>query len=531
MTDLASAATIPALVTQRAHELGDAEAIVDGAIRLSFSDVDRQMRDVAAAVAAAGVQRGDRVAVWAPNSAAWIAAATGVMAAGGALVPISSRFRGNEAADILERSSAKVVITSGAFAGLDYAAMLERSQAGRADIPVVLLDGTSEAQRTIPWSRFLEAGSAVPAGDIDGRIAALSSDDAAYVLYTSGTTGRPKGAILSHRANLWTAENLRQSWAVARGDRIYVVLPFFHIFGLNGGFLIGSLSGATAVIASVFDVEQTLITLQDERISVLPGPPTIFHGLLGHPRRAEFDLSALRSAFLASTVLPESLLRAVLSEGLAATIQTGYGLTEGGPVTLSRPGDDPAITATTAGALSRGVEMKIVDDSGMELPFGEQGEILVRSPMNMIGYLDDPAQTAAAFDDDGFLRTGDIGTVDATGYVRVTDRKKDVFIVGGFNAYPAEIEAMLARHPTIGQVAVVGAPDERLGEIGVAFVVPAAGQTVDQDAVIAFARETMANFKVPRHVITVTELPMSTSLKVMKDVLRHQARDLTIVST
>jgi HIP---CoA ligase len=406
MTDLASAATIPALVTLRAQELGDAEAIIDGAVRLSFSDVDSQMRGVAAAIAAAGVERGDRVAVWAPNSAAWITAAAGIMAAGGALVPISSRYRGDEAADIVERSSAKVVITSGAFAGLDYAAMLERSRPDLSDIPVVLIDGTSEAHRTIPLAQFLDAGSALSGRFIDDRIAALAPDDPAYVLYTSGTTGRPKGAILSHGANLWTAENLRQSWSVARGDRIYVVLPFFHIFGLNGGFLIGSLSGATSVVASVFDVEQTLTTLQDERITILPGPPTIFHGLLGHPRRAEFDISALRSAFLASTVLPESLLRAILDEGLAATIQTGYGLTEGGPVTLSRPGDDPSTTATTAGAVSRGVELKIVDDSGAQLALGEQGEILVRSPMNMLGYLDDPAQTAAAFDADGFLRTG-----------------------------------------------------------------------------------------------------------------------------
>ena len=407
--------------------------------------------------------------------------------------------------------------------------MLAYARPDLADVPVVLLDGTSEAERTVPWDEFLGAGKAVPAGVIDARITSLSPDDPAYVLYTSGTTGRPKGAVLSHASNLSCVENLRRSWAVGRGDRSYAILPFCHIFGLNGGFLIATYAGATTVIANHFDAEQMLHTLQSERITCLPGPPTIFQAILAHPRRAEFDLSALRAAFLASTVLPESLLRAILDHGLAATIATGYGLTEGGPVALSRPGDDPSVIATTAGVVGRGVELKIVDDAGTELPLGEPGEILVRSPMNMLGYLDDPEQTTAAFDADGFLLTGDVGTLDADGYVRVTDRKKDVFLVGGFSAYPAEIERMLARHPAVGQVAVVGAPDERLGEVGVAFVVPASGQTVDPNDVIAFAREAMANFKVPRQVVVVDELPMTSSLKVKKDALRARARDLTTV--
>lgn len=526
MTDLATATTIPSLVTLRARELTTQEAIVDGDIRLSFVDVDQRMREAAAAMIAAGVQQGDRVALWAPNSAAWITAALGIMAAGGVLVPINSRYRGDEAADIIERSSARLVITSGAFAGLDYAAMLEQSRP-ELGVPVILLGGNSAARRTVPWAQFLDAGGAPPMDAVDTRIAASSSDGPAYVLYTSGTTGLPKGAVLSHAGNLWCVENLRQSWAVARGDRIYAILPFCHIFGLNGGFLIATYAGATSVIATHFDIDQTLRTLEDERITCLPGPPTIFQALLEHPRRDQFDLSALRAAFLASAVLPESLLRAIVDEGLATTVAAGYGLTEGGPVVLSRPGDDPSITATTAGVVGRGVELKIVDGTGADVPLGEPGEILVRSPMNMLGYLDDPEQTAAAFDADGFLRTGDVGVLDAEGYLRVTDRKKDVFLVGGFSAFPAEIERILATHPAVGQVAVVGAPDDRLGEVGVAFVVPTKGQTLEPDDVIAFARGSMANYKVPRQVVVVSELPLTTSLKVQKNVLRERARDLT----
>ena len=518
--------SIPALVAAQAEALPNQEAIVAGAERLTFAEVRSRMDEAGAAMLAAGIEPGDRVAVWVPNSVDWLSAALGVLAAGGALIPVSSRYRGDEAGDIIARSSAKLVVTSGAFAGLDYAAMLASARPDLDGVPVVLLGGETAATGATSWAEFLRAGTAA-ADRLPERSAAIGPDDLAYVLFTSGTTGRPKGAMLTHGSNLQCAENLRCNWPVKQEDRMYCVLPFFHIFGLNGGFLTCMLAGATLVIATVFDLDDTLQTLQDERITFVPGPPTIFQGILGHPRRDEYDLSALETAFMASTMVPEALLRAVLDEGLVSHIGTGYGLTEaGGTVTLSQPGEDPSITATTAGTVLANVEVKIVGDDGQPLPHGEAGEILVRSEACMLGYLDDPDATAAAFDPEGYLRTGDIGTLDEHGYIRVTDRKKDMFIVGGFNAYPAEIEQILARHPSVGQVAVVGAPDERLGEVGVAFVVPATGQRVDPEAIMAFARDAMANFKVPRHIVVVEELPLTPSMKVMKHVLREQVRGL-----
>jgi HIP---CoA ligase len=522
-------ATIPHVIGAHARRVGDREALVDGERRLTYAQLEAEMLAVCRAAIAQGLGKGHRVAIWAPNSADWICACLGLLASGAAVVPVSTRYRGGEAAHAIHTAEVSAIITVGEFLGTDYVGMLREAAPDLAKIPTIIVDGRTDHSGTIAWTDFLASGERVDGAEAEARIAEIDPDDPAYVLFTSGTTGRPKGAVLAHSHNIGCALNVATYWPVRTGDRVFVVLPFFHIFGLNGGFLSCFVAGATCVIASVFDVVGTMQIIEDERITVLPGPPTIFQGILDHPSRGDYDLSSLKIAFLASTIIPVALLRRCREEGLAEMISTGYGLTEaGGTVALAPPTDPPEVTAQWCGKLLPSVELKIIstDGTGRVLSTDEPGEILVRSATVMHGYFNDPEATAAAIDSEGWLHTGDVGLINADGYIRITDRIKDMFIVGGFNAYPAEIEAILAEHPAVGQVAVVGGPDERLGEVGVAFVIPAEGAELDAAELVSWSREHLANFKVPRHVEIVDQLPLTPSLKVMKQPLRDRAVQL-----
>jgi acyl-CoA synthetase (AMP-forming)/AMP-acid ligase II len=257
---------------------------------------------------------------------------------------------------------------------------------------------------------------------------------------------------------------------------------------------------------------------------MLPGPPAIYQTILDHPDLAQYDLSTLRLAVTGAAPVPVPMIERMRTELSFETIVTGYGLTETtGIATMCRHDDDPETISNTSGRAIPDVEVLVVDDAGNEVPRGESGEVVIRGYNVMEGYLDNPEATAETIDADGWLHTGDIGVMDDRGYLKITDRKKDMFIVGGFNAYPAEIESMILRHPSVGQVAIVGVPDHRMGEVGMAFVVPRAGATVEPEELIAWCRENMANYKVPRRVEVVTEFPLNASNKVLKYVLRDRA--------
>jgi acyl-CoA synthetase (AMP-forming)/AMP-acid ligase II len=313
-------------------------------------------------------------------------------------------------------------------------------------------------------------------------------------------------------------------WADLRpGDRYLIVNPFFHIFGYKAGVLASLMRGATIYPVAVFDPPTVLEIVEREKITVLPGAPTLYQSLLDEPTRAARDISSLRVAVTGAADIPVELIRRVREELPFPRVLTGYGLTEAGTVTGSKPDDDFEHVASTVGVPWPGFDVRVVDGANAPMPPGEPGEVAVRGETVMRGYLDDPEATAAAFDDEGFLHTGDLGTIDADGYVRIVGRIKDMYIVGGFNAYPAEIENLLLRHPRISQAAVIGVPDARLGEVGMAFVVLDAGSPLDAAEVIAWSRDEMANFKVPRFVEFVDELPINATGKVMKDDLRARA--------
>jgi acyl-CoA synthetase (AMP-forming)/AMP-acid ligase II len=306
------------------------------------------------------------------------------------------------------------------------------------------------------------------------------------------------------------------------GDRYLVVNPFFHTFGYKAGILACLMRGATIVPEPVFDVDAVLRRIGEERISVLPGPPTLYQSILDHPEREKHDISTLRLAVTGAAVVPVVLIERMRDELTLERVLTAYGLTEAtGTATMCHEDDDAETIATTSGRAIPETEVRIVD-AGAEVARGEPGEVVVRGYNVMLGYFEEPAATEETIDPDGWLHTGDIGVMDERGNVRITDRIKDMFVVGGFNAYPAEIEQVIARHPAVSEVAVVGVPDERLGEVGCAFVVPRPGATVDEAELVAWCREKMANFKVPRTVITVDVLPRNASGKVLKFELRKE---------
>lgn len=478
--------TIPEMVSSAGDRFGDAEAVVDGDLRLSFVELTARVRRAAGAIAALGVDKGDRIAIWAPNSAHWLIAALGAVTAGAVVVPVNTRFKADEAADVITRSGAKAVLIEKGFLGQDFAVP--------AGVPAIDLK-----------SGFLEDGTPFEC--------AVRGEDIADVIYTSGTTGRPKGVMMNHLQTLRLYEEWCDLADLREGDRYLIVNPFFHTFGYKAGCIASLIRGATILPVPVFDVDEVVELIAAEQVTMLPGPPTLYHSLLALPDKTK--LATLRAGVTGASDIPVELIRRVHEELPFTTLATGYGLTECGTATLSRPGDSFSDIATTVGTACDGVEVQIAGD----------GEVLVRGYTVMQGYLDDPVATAEAIDDDGWLHTGDLGVLTDSGRLQIVGRKKDMFIVGGFNAYPAEIEGFLLEHPAVAQAAVIGVPDDRMGQVGRAFVVLKSAPNDDNAAMtdielIAWSRERMAGYKVPRSIIFLGELPLNATGKVMKDRLR-----------
>jgi acyl-CoA synthetase (AMP-forming)/AMP-acid ligase II len=526
--------TTPALVLGAAERFGARHAIEDAGTTLSFADLAEAGLRAARAFMAAGVAPGDRVAIWAPNIWEWIVAAIGLQSAGAALVPLNTRMKGGEAGYILEKSGARVLCAIGEFLGTDYIGMLRGALGGpQGDRPVadllrlerVVIFRGAAPEAAATWDDFLAAGEAIAATEARRRALAVSPDDLSDILFTSGTTGQPKGVMTTHGQNLRCFAAWSAIVALRAGDRYLVVNPFFHGFGYKAGWLAAIMRGATVLPEQVFDVPAVLGRIGRDRVSVLPGPPTLYQMILAHPERTRYDLSSLRLAVTGAAAIPVELIHRMRRELTFETIITGYGLTEStGVVSMCRPEDDPETIATTSGRAIPDIEVRCVDGAGNEVSRGEPGEIVVRGYNVMKGYFDDPAATADAIDAGAWLHTGDIGVMDARGYLRITDRLKDMYIAGGFNCYPAEIENIMHGCAGVGQVAVIGVPDERLGEVGMAFVVPAPGTSPTPEGIIAWCRENMANYKVPRRVEIVDALPMNAVGKVTKFVLRERVQ-------
>ena len=510
-----------AQVVRETVRFGDREALVDGDRRWSFSEVVKAVESAARSFIALGLQHGDRLAIWAPNSAEWIFSALGAQIVGGVLVPINTRFKGSEAAYVLNHSGAKFLLCDNKFLGQNYAQELRDSRIALPSLEHVIdFSGATDAQCT-PWQDFLAQGHSVPLAEVHERERKIMPSDLCDIIFTSGTTGKPKGVMSRHDQTIRVFTEWSSIVGLSESDRYLIVNPFFHTFGYKAGFLACLLSGATMIPVPMFDVPTVLKIVNQEKITALPGPPTLYLSILNHPERNNFDLSSLRLAVTGSAAVPVEMIRRMRQELTFTVILTAYGLTEStGTITMCRADDDPLTISTTSGRAISDVEVRVVDQNNLEVARGTAGEIICRGYNVMPGYFENPEATAQAIDTDGFLHTGDIGIMDANGYLAITDRIKDMFIVGGFNAYPAEIENTLLTHPSIAQVAVVGQPDDRLGEVGHAFVVLRTEQTVSEQELIEWSRQCMANYKVPRHITFVDLLPLNASGKVLKYELR-----------
>lgn len=519
--------TIPALMRDTAARYGDRAALVsqkDGAI--SYRELDHQADLVAKALIADGAQPGDRAAIWAPNMWEWVAAAIGIQRAAGVMVPLNTRLKGGEVADIVRRGNIARLFVIGPFLDRYYPQMLRAENMPDLRRRIVLRATPSQpGPDEIRWEEFLALADQTSDARLREREAMVKPDTLADIMFTSGTTGAPKGALFDHRRSLLGG----QAWVdIARqtaDDRYSVFGPFSHNASYKAGWVAGLISGATVYWPESYDAESILDLIANNRISVMTAPPTVFQEMLAHPNWRDWDLSSYRFLSTGATVVPIELMKRLQAETTIAEITTGYGMTECcGSATHTRPGDPMERVAYTVGTALPGTEIRIAGPDGKSMPVGEAGEVLIRDDKLLIEYLDNPEATRATLDADGWLHSGDVGMLDADGYLKLTDRLKDMYIVGGFNVYPAEIEKQMSGLPGIHQSAIIGVPDQRLGEVGHAFIVRSAGSTVTADEIIAWSKANLANYKVPRGITFLDALPMNSTGKVIKYALKELVR-------
>ena len=530
MAELGPALTLGQMVDGAASRFPDREAVVFRGQRVTYRDLKRRADDFARGLLDLGLGPGDHVVLWMPNCVEWNVANLGIAKIGAVTVTCNSRYRAFEVEYVLRQSDAKALI------------MVDRFPAARIDYLAILDELCPEASRRdgVPGGRFpalrhvVVLGGTVPTGAVDfaaveragGRPSApslegirIELDDPVEMLYTSGTTGEPKGCLLSHGNMYYKCRVYTDLHRWTHEDRYLVPVPYFHIFGSMGGVAANCLVGSTQVLMDVFDAGEAMRLIQAERVTIFSGVPTMFITILGHPAFGSYDLSSLRTGSIGAAPVPVEIMKKILDreDGLGMDALVVYGLTEAtGGTHWTRAGDALEKRVATVGLRTPELEDCIVDiATGRPLPPGEEGEVCVKGATLMLGYYKNPEATADKIRD-GWLHTGDMGVKDAEGYLRITGRVTDMIIVGGFNTYPAEIENFYLRHPGILDISIVGVPDPIMGEVVMAFVIPKPGARLTADEIIAFARDRIANFKVPRYVEIVDQFPLTGSGKVQK---------------
>jgi fatty-acyl-CoA synthase len=505
---------------------GEREAVVDASTgrRLTYAELDRQVDTVARGLLALGVAKGDRVGIWAPNCVEWVLVQYATAKMGAVLVNVNPAYRTHELGFVLRQSGVSVLVSATSFKTSDYAAMVEEVRGDCPALREVVLIGTAS------WEALLEGAARVPGEALRERMALLSCDDPINIQYTSGTTGFPKGATLSHHNILNNGFFVSEVCGHTELDRIAIPVPFYHCFGMVMGNLGATSHGACIVIpAPGFDPAMTLQAVQDERCTSLYGVPTMFIAQLQHPDFGSFDLSSLRTGIMAGSPCPVEVMKRVVSEMHMAEVTIAYGMTETSPVsTQTRRDDDLERRVSTVGTVHPHVEVKVVDPgSGLTLPHGESGELCTRGYSVMLGYWEEPEKTADVLDRAGWMHTGDLATMDADGYVNIVGRIKDMVIRGGENVYPREIEEFLYSHPDIADVQVIGVPDAKYGEELCAWVRMREGADVlTIEALREFCSGKLAHYKVPRYIQVVDEFPMTVTGKIRKVEMRERSVDL-----
>ena len=514
--------TIGANLARAVAAHGDREALVvrHQDIRWTYAELDERVDQVARGLLALGLEPGDRIGIWSPNCAEWVVVQYASARAGVILVNVNPSYRANELRYVLDQSGCRLLIAATAFKTSDYAAMVEEVRPACERLEQVVFLGTPD------WDGLLEQGVGVSENELRQRAETLQFDDPINIQYTSGTTGFPKGATLSHHNILNNGFFVGEACGYTPDDRICIPVPFYHCFGMVMGNLGATSHGACMVIpAPSFEPAATLAAVQEERCTSLYGVPTMFIAQLDHPGFDGYDLSSLRTGIMAGSPCPVEVMRKVLERMHMSGVTICYGMTETSPVSTQTGADDDIEHRTgTVGRVHPHVEVKLIDPAvGRCVARGEPGELCTRGYSVMLGYWEEPDRTAEAIDAADWMHTGDLATMDGDGYVQIVGRSKDMVIRGGENVYPREIEEFLYTHPDVADVQVVGVPDPHYGEEIAAFVIAREGAALDTEAVREFCAGRIAHYKVPRYVICVDEFPMTITGKIQKFKLRDSA--------
>jgi fatty-acyl-CoA synthase len=523
--------TIGAHVDRIAARFPDNEAIVSvhQNVRMTYRELRAATDEIARGFIALGIAHGDRVGIWATNCVEWTLAQFATAKIGAILVNVNPAYRSSEATYALKQSGVSVVVAQVRHKTSEYAEILRAIRPELPELRTIVLIGDDELatplEGAMRWGDLIDAARNVTAQTLAERLAKTQFDEPINIQYTSGTTGFPKGATLSHHNILNNGFLVGEGCRYTERDRICIPVPFYHCFGMVMGNLGALTHGATMVIPNyTFDARMTLEAVARERCTSLYGVPTMFIAELGLPDFASFDLGSLRTGIMAGSPCPVEVMKRVQSEMHMREVTICYGMTETSPVSTQTSPDDPLEKSTgTVGRVHPHVEVKIVDDEGRIVPRGTPGELCTRGYCVMLGYWNDPENTAKSIDAARYMHTGDVATMDADGYVNIAGRIKDMVIRGGENIYPREIEEFLYGHPAVKDVSVIGVPDEKYGEELCAWVILADGASADEESIRAFCRDRIAHYKVPRYVRFVTEFPMTVTGKVQKFKMREES--------
>jgi fatty-acyl-CoA synthase len=514
--------TIGANLDRTVEWFGAREALVSCAqdLRFTYAELGAAVDELARGLIAAGLQRGDRVGIWSPNRAEWTLVQYATAKLGVILVNINPAYRTSELEFALGQSGCRLLIAAPTFKTSNYRAMVAEVRGSLPGLErVVFLDCED-------WEQLLASAPEVGEGELRARSAELGPEDPINIQYTSGTTGFPKGATLTHRNILNNGFFVGEGCRYTEEDRVCIPVPFYHCFGMVMGNLACTSHGATMVIpAPAFDPEATLAAVAAERCTSLYGVPTMFIAQLDHPRFADYDLRSLRTGIMAGSPCPVEVMKRVIDRMHMSEVGICYGMTETSPVSTQTAFDDSLEKRVgTVGRVQQHLEVKIVNPgSGETVARGESGELCTRGYSVMTGYWNDPERTSEAIDVEGWMHTGDLATMDGEDYLNIVGRIKDMVIRGGENVYPREIEEFVYSHPDVADVQVIGVPDERYGEELMAWVIPRAGATLDQEQLREFCRDKIAHYKIPRYLKLVDEFPMTVTGKVQKFKMREQA--------
>ena len=531
--------TIPEFLAATAARHGDREAAVFSAAneRWTWDQLRRRADRLAAGLLGLGLYKGDRIGIWAPNRPEWLITQFATARIGLVLVNINPAYRRHELEYALNKVGAKALVTARQFKSSDYIGMLRdlapeldgatpgRLRARRLpDLCSVIQLGDDPIPGTWTFAEVMDRGGGGNRARLDAISRTLRPNDAINIQFTSGTTGAPKGATLTHRNIVNNGRMCAAAMDLGPDDRLAIPVPFYHCFGMVLGNLAAVSAGATMVFpGEAFDPLDTLEALAGERCTAVHGVPTMFAAMVDHPRFAEFDLRSLRTGIMGGSPCPIALMKRVVTEMHVAQITIAYGMTETSPVSFQSDTHDTLDRrVATVGRIHPHVEVKVVDEAGRTVPVGETGELLTRGYSVMRGYWNDPERTAEAIDAEGWMHTGDLATIDAQGCCNIVGRVKDMLIRGGENVYPREIEEFLLTHPQVQSAQVFGVPDARYGEEVCAWIVPRPGAAPGEDDIREFCRGQIAHYKVPRHVRVVSDLPMTVTGKPQKFIMRDR---------